>query len=116
MIRRPPRSTQQGTLFPYTTLFRSDDPLAGLTRIERKARQPMRRRAGGRPVVDFTDHRDARVLGADAAAAAFVDMPERAGHDQRPAAGLGAGAVGADRIVAGLAQLLDDRIADIERS
>src|SRR5213075_3507944 len=24
MIRRPPRSTQQGTLFPYTTLFRSE--------------------------------------------------------------------------------------------
>src|SRR5213075_3565226 len=23
MIRPPPRSTQQGTLFPYTTLFRS---------------------------------------------------------------------------------------------
>src|SRR5213075_3371502 len=23
IIRRPPRSTQQGTLFPYTTLFRS---------------------------------------------------------------------------------------------
>src|SRR5213075_3537532 len=23
MIRRPPKSTQQGTLFPYTTLFRS---------------------------------------------------------------------------------------------
>ena len=23
MIRRPPRSTQQETLFPYTTLFRS---------------------------------------------------------------------------------------------
>src|SRR5213075_3596660 len=23
MIRLPPRSTQQGTLFPYTTLFRS---------------------------------------------------------------------------------------------
>src|SRR5213075_3442232 len=23
MTRRPPRSTQQGTLFPYTTLFRS---------------------------------------------------------------------------------------------
>src|SRR5213075_3404660 len=23
MIRRPPRSKQQGTLFPYTTLFRS---------------------------------------------------------------------------------------------
>src|SRR5213075_3605990 len=26
MIRRPPRSTQQGTLFPYTTLFRSQTP------------------------------------------------------------------------------------------
>src|SRR6187431_3752360 len=25
MIRRPPRSTQQSTLFPYTTLFRSSD-------------------------------------------------------------------------------------------
>src|SRR5881628_4183295 len=25
MIRRPPRSTRQSTLFPYTTLFRSDD-------------------------------------------------------------------------------------------
>src|SRR6186997_3275839 len=26
MIRRPPRSTQQPTLFPYTTLFRSPRP------------------------------------------------------------------------------------------
>src|SRR3546814_19054139 len=38
MIRRPPRSTRTDTLFPYTTLFRSDDlagavaPLAGRTR------------------------------------------------------------------------------------
>src|SRR5881227_1502275 len=30
MIRRPPRSTQQSTLFPYTTLFRSLFLLAGL--------------------------------------------------------------------------------------
>src|SRR5213075_2644877 len=29
MIRRPPRSTQQGTLFPYTTLFRSPPRLVG---------------------------------------------------------------------------------------
>src|SRR3546814_1811923 len=27
MIRRPPRSTRTDTLFPYTTLFRSLDPL-----------------------------------------------------------------------------------------
>src|SRR3546814_15023992 len=26
MIRRPPRSTRPDTLFPYTTLFRSDNP------------------------------------------------------------------------------------------
>src|SRR3546814_19300668 len=28
MIRRPPRSTRTDTLFPYTTLFRSDDLVA----------------------------------------------------------------------------------------
>src|SRR3546814_19817892 len=28
MIRRPPRSTRTDTLFPYTTLFRSGDPVA----------------------------------------------------------------------------------------
>src|SRR3546814_12711679 len=27
MIRRPPRSTRTDTLFPYTTLFRSDEHL-----------------------------------------------------------------------------------------
>src|SRR2546426_2495964 len=37
MIRRPPRST----LFPYTTLFRSDRPLRAL---RRQRRQPRRRR------------------------------------------------------------------------
>src|SRR5216110_3705423 len=39
MIRRPPRSTQAHTLFPYTTLFRS-------ARHRRPAR---RRRPGTRP-------------------------------------------------------------------
>src|SRR3546814_11331705 len=32
MIRRPPRSTRTDTLFPYTTLFRSD---RGMTRDRR---------------------------------------------------------------------------------
>src|SRR3546814_6821537 len=31
MIRRPPRSTRTDTLFPYTTLFRSDRDVADLT-------------------------------------------------------------------------------------
>src|SRR3546814_16612163 len=30
MIRRPPRSTRTDTLFPYTTLFRSDERHIGL--------------------------------------------------------------------------------------
>src|SRR3546814_11685483 len=30
MIRRPPRSTRTDTLFPYTTLFRSEDELLGV--------------------------------------------------------------------------------------
>src|SRR3546814_2846465 len=30
MIRRPPRSTRTDTLFPYTTLFRSDNGCYGL--------------------------------------------------------------------------------------
>src|SRR3546814_19756420 len=44
MIRRPPRSTRTDTLFPYTTLFRSDQQssrtgaAAGLHRDERSDR------------------------------------------------------------------------------
>src|SRR3546814_1308297 len=30
MIRRPPRSTRTDTLFPYTTLFRSQQQVVGL--------------------------------------------------------------------------------------
>src|SRR3546814_1957980 len=32
MIRRPPRSTRTDTLFPYTTLFRSHQRIAGIER------------------------------------------------------------------------------------
>src|SRR3546814_7904344 len=34
MIRRPPRSTRTDTLFPYTTLFRSDPALLAVLRAE----------------------------------------------------------------------------------
>src|SRR3546814_3172275 len=34
MIRRPPRSTRTDTLFPYTTLFRSNDGQVGLAAKE----------------------------------------------------------------------------------
>src|SRR3546814_20161262 len=33
MRRRPPRSTRTDTLFPYTTLFRSVDPLRHVDRL-----------------------------------------------------------------------------------
>src|SRR3546814_15050304 len=38
MIRRPPRSTRTDTLFPYTTLFRSDDDERVRARRRAKAR------------------------------------------------------------------------------
>src|SRR5213075_3462331 len=43
MIRRPPRSTQQGTLFPYTTLFRSRCPPPRDRRPARRSFWPRRR-------------------------------------------------------------------------
>src|SRR3546814_8766507 len=45
MIRRPPRSTRTDTLFPYTTLFRSDIGDAGAER----GQQHGQRKAGERP-------------------------------------------------------------------
>src|SRR3546814_8137783 len=36
MIRRPPRSTRTDTLFPYTTLFRSDGFIAHVSEITGK--------------------------------------------------------------------------------
>src|SRR3546814_2037881 len=48
MIRRPPRSTRTDTLFPYTTLFRSADPLRRLRgRGRRRARDGQRRGGDG---------------------------------------------------------------------
>src|SRR3546814_4939035 len=43
MIRRPPRSTRTDTLFPYTTLFRSED--AGRAAPRAAALQTLCRRA-----------------------------------------------------------------------
>src|SRR3546814_8309000 len=48
MIRRPPGSTRTDTLFPYTTLFRSD-ACARRRRTADRAWPPRRRRNGRRP-------------------------------------------------------------------
>src|SRR3546814_9142450 len=45
MIRRPPRSTRTDTLFPYTTLFRSD-PLIARSRFEAILLRARRQGAG----------------------------------------------------------------------
>src|SRR3546814_14129412 len=56
MIRRPPRSTRTDTLFPYTTLFRSDSsghrPARPAARRRREARRRGRRQIArhGRPM------------------------------------------------------------------
>src|SRR3546814_16317869 len=51
MIRRPPRSTRTDTLFPYTTLFRSERP---------RARDPARKRASEVPPAAARAHRISR--------------------------------------------------------
>ena len=70
-----------------------------LPRIEVELGDPLRRGAPGL-VIDFDIDGDARVLGADMPAPAFVDMPEGAADDQCPGAGLRNGGVGADRVIA----------------
>src|SRR3546814_2276520 len=48
MIRRPPRSTRTDTLFPYTTLFRSDRRLP----CRRSHRYPRRTQRRAAPISD----------------------------------------------------------------
>src|SRR3546814_14541725 len=49
MIRRPPRSTRTDTLFPYTTLFRSQAQLPrGVKKIKQEDKKDGRQIAGSR--------------------------------------------------------------------
>src|SRR3546814_19494986 len=52
MIRRPPRSTRIDTLFPYTTLFRSEQPgaLGGVAVVERRIPAVAPEIGGGREI------------------------------------------------------------------
>src|SRR3546814_15532605 len=47
MLRRPPRSTRTDTLFPYTTLFRSDEFAGFAARLARLIGDPASCRAMG---------------------------------------------------------------------
>src|SRR3546814_12412281 len=56
MIRRPPRSTRTDTLFPYTTLFRSQ-PLQHAVERPRAGDQTLPRRRGDHLLNERVDHR-----------------------------------------------------------
>src|SRR3546814_3698952 len=56
MIRRPPRSTRTDTLFPYTTLFRSNRPPAGAARPVPDRRELAAVRQSGRPPPRSEEH------------------------------------------------------------
>src|SRR3546814_18293190 len=63
MIPRPPRSTRTDTLFPYTTLFRSDRVRLRRHRPVRRLRRrrPHRPRVAGRDLLRRTGGRRRRV-------------------------------------------------------
>src|SRR3546814_4314821 len=78
MIRRPPRSTRTDTLFPYTTLFRSDrehrqeeddergdDRAVGAQRDDQHDRRAEGEEGPGRDQLDIARHLDRRAFGAE---------------------------------------------------
>src|SRR3546814_8756558 len=93
MIRRPPRSTRTDTLFPYTTLFRSQEAVDAIRIAVRRASlrvdpDPVDREAPGdaRTAVDGVQHAPVpacpcRRMDRNPEAAA----QRRAQHRQRPA-------------------------------
>src|SRR3546814_3334567 len=79
MIRRPPRSTRTDTIFPYTTLFRSNCQPAGEA-SQRSRRGAFRRQVSG--------HLGIRQPAGAAGAASFLGVTGKAGLGQ-PSSGAG---------------------------
>src|SRR3546814_2866502 len=95
MLRRPPRSTRTYTLFPYTTLFRSD-PLDLVEAVEGDDRVA----ADGRRVPDRVDARIiAALAGAVVGIAALVAIAPAEADIDAVIGGVGAGVVDDDRLV-----------------
>src|SRR3546814_19392399 len=61
MIRRPPRSTRTDTLFPYTTLFRSQRNARENTEIPEIVQVPRDRVASTNGIIDQTRQRKAGI-------------------------------------------------------
>src|SRR3546814_1709710 len=87
MIRRPPRSTRTDTLFPYTTLFRSDEEIGGRAvdlrdAFEVEERIEMRGEADHRLSRDRAEQRDQHELQVAPFAESFLErrLRRRAGR------------------------------------
>src|SRR3546814_13073880 len=84
MIRRPPRSTRTDTLFPYTTLFRSNKPLAdihGQPMIVHVWRRAMEAEVGP-VVVACAEEAIAEVVTAAGGRAVLTDPAHASGSDR----------------------------------
>src|SRR5213592_2518649 len=92
MIRRPPRSTQRSTLFPYTTLFRSQGGggHAGVRDHQAAVLRPAGRRGRGGGRAD-AGHRPRGARGCRGARARYTrQRPHRRGEHRRDLEGGGA--------------------------
>src|SRR3546814_13899729 len=94
MIRQPPKSTRTDTLFPYTTLFRSDDILGLAAGVERASEHPL-----------------ALAIVA-AAKLRQLDIPEVADFDSPTGKGA-VGTVGGKRIFLGAGAYLNENGIDV---
>src|SRR3546814_17408168 len=83
MLRRPPRSTRLDTLFPYTTLFRSDEGV--LDRMALTGRPETLDRGDGPPVLQDGEGQaghDALSIGQHGAGAALAEAAALLGARQ----------------------------------
>src|SRR3546814_18592226 len=76
MIRRPPRSTRTDTLFPYTTLFRSDFDEVERLALEHKPKMIVAGFSAYSQILDFPRFRE---IADKVGAYLFVDMAHVAG-------------------------------------
>src|SRR3546814_9170864 len=85
MIRRPPRSTRTDTLFPYTTLFRSQEGTARTAHIGCRRRAARRSGAGGKGRTPAPHHRPrGRTAGRSVRTAQLLaDRNPPEGHSRR---------------------------------
>src|SRR3546814_18828510 len=90
MYRRPPQSTLPYTLFPYTTLFRSDEDEGHVEAAAANEREGLRAAEPRHGVVAqdeipclAVERGDQRLGAVDAPMAGFIAAPAKLAHEQR---------------------------------